>query len=449
MMRAAETLSRSARSLSAAAEHAPSIDRQHQPWIPLYFEYLRKHQDREGRPGLGLKPGPAILFALLVHRQGTPRDGRRAGRDEAGTNRFVPRSTSAGDFVRDLGFTYDQVQSWGEDLEQPHPCMYCNRGHRLIAIERPPGRRITYRLIRCGDVSAAEAVPLGMLTRKVRKKTGGRGDALAEHPRLDLEVEGAEPSEFFRGFNGGEPPSTAIEKRVLALSAIALLEDVNVPPEIFPTIASVIDSNDVAELRDALLRVVAFAGIQHTTITADFARVVLEPSEKVRHLTAAPPAERIHDPNQTDRWALDRLLDLARRREPQTTHGQGVAYRNELVGRITERCGKDPIAIERELLRLLTDPRVCGTLDKPTPNPIALLRSGLSEGWLWLPFESDDGSGRYLHALKKLPPGAQNEIQRIFESHRAGEPLPTRQLAELGVTSKGMIAYLSSTNAAF
>jgi hypothetical protein len=436
-------------SLTAApSSPRPSIDRQHRPWIPLYREYLRRHEDASGQLGHGLDPGPTILYALIVHEQGTPLDGRLLSKAERdGNGRFVPRFLSAGTLVREFGWSYDQVQSWGEDLCRPHPCGYCRRAHPLIAIDRPRGQRNRYRLIRCADVPESACVPLAAAIRKRRPKTGG-GRSAGDH-QGSLDLERTEPSENLRGFDGsGPPPSTAVEKRVLALAAIALLEEVTAAPDVCVTIATNVETNDVALLRDVLLRVIAVASIRRLPVTPELvntsaAEAVEQPSGIVRHL--GPVHVDAAAPSDVTAWSFERILELARRREPQTSLGQASAYQTELLGHITRRLGNDSQVVERELQRILTDPRIVGTMASPQMNPIALLRDALKHDWIWTAAERDDGSTRYARAFLKLPPGAQNEVRNIFERHKTGEPLPARKLAELGITSRGMIAWLTST----
>ena len=166
-----------------------------------------------------------------------------------------------------------------------------------------------------------------------------------------------------------------------------------------------------------------------------------EVSEKVRR--CLPPVS-VAEGDTTTQWARERLLELMKRREPWTTQGQAAQLYDEVHGRILARVGDDPVAIEREMQRILTDPRICGRIDDPTKNPIALLRASLADGWIWRPYEEDDGTGKLERAFRKLAPGVQSQITLIFERHRqAGEPLPYKQLEALGITSKPMISYLT------
>jgi len=437
---------------TAPAPSGSTIDRRHQVWVPLYLEFLRHGRDRNGRLGYGLDPGPAALLCIIIHRQGMPADGRRESKGERdGTERFRPHNLSAGELVRDFGFSYDQIESWGRRLQEHHPCPYCDRAHRVLTITQSRGRPNRYRLMRCNEVSDKECIPVAEAMPEKRKKTGGRvmpDDGSEPFAFLTGRVDVAEPSGKLRQFGGGdEPPRPTSDtgKRRLALDAIALLEDVDAPADVLDAIASGVDTSDVALLRDTLLRVVATASIRRVAMTpGTVAEIVDDPDEVSEKVRRSSPPVSVAEGDTTTRWARERLLELMKRREPWTTQGQAAQLYDEVHGRILARVGDDPVAIEREMQRILTDPRICGRIDEPTKNPIALLRASLADGWIWRPYEEDDGTGKLERAFRKLAPGVQSQITLIFERHRqAGEPLPYKQLEALGITSKPMISYLT------
>ena len=142
-------------------------------------------------------------------------------------------------------------------------------------------------------------------------------------------------------------------------------------------------------------------------------------------------------------WALERILELARQREPGTTLGQAAKICDEFYRSCVEHVGGDVAAAESELQRIVTDPRFCGTTGrKPPRKPIALIRTAFREGWIWTRAEDDDGTGQFARAFAQLAPGDQSEVARLFRAHAAGDaPLDVRRLRRHGISSKGMVAF--------
>jgi hypothetical protein len=420
---------------------APGIDRRHSQWMPLYLETLRRVPDKDGRPGMGLDPGPAFLYHFLIFHQGTPQLGRRVGADD---EKPITRRWSAGKIVQAFGLTYDQVQSWSDALARPVPCPACRRAHPLLRIHHGRGRPKTFSLLNCTDIAEGEAVPIAAVVRQRRTKTGGRATGREGQPTLlSVTDEVSEKVRHFSQGGGQEPPSSVEEARLVALVGIAALEGVTAPPDVVAAIARTLDTTDVVVLRSALLHVVASAGIRRERLTPAFVNVALrelaerEVSEKLRRF-------RGDETDETTLWALERILDLAHRAEPGTTPVQARGYLKELTAAIDGRFGGDPVAQERELHRILTDPRVCGTFGKPTDKPIAILRDGLKHGWIWKDADRDDGGSRLGRAFRRdLAPGEQAEVLRIFERYHAGEPLPRRKLEQYKIMSEMMIQYLT------
>lgn len=472
---------------AAPPSTTPHVDRSARPWVPLYLDLIARALP-DGRPGADTGPGPAMLYSLIVQRQGTPQLGRRPSAAERdGREKFSPNPITSTEILRRFAVSHDQLQNWETVLAGPRPCAACERAHPMIRVQRRPGFPKRYTLLQCSDVAPGEAIPIARAVRRKRAKTGGapadRADGLFDGaPAPSEEVRGsaersqttipprAGVSEKVRDLaaSGGssDPPSIA-EARLIALVGISALEGVSAPPEILDAIAQNVETTDVAALRDALLHVVAASSIQHETLSPAFVSLALREREIL--LAASPPHGAAGNdgglhvlPNDHDpaflRNALLRVLELARRTEPETTPTRARRYRDEIVAAITERFGQRTAAertagapahvsneiIERELFRILSDPRVVGRPDDRTKKPIALIRDGLRTGWIWVPADADTDGHRLTRAFQKLSPGIQSAVLRIFEEyHATREPLPRQRLAQLGVTSRAMIDHLT------
>jgi hypothetical protein len=428
-----------------------------------------------------------MLYSLILQRQGTPQLGRRPSAAERdGRETFSPNPITSTEILRRFAVSHDQLQNWEAVLAGPRPCAACERAHPMIRIQRRPGFPKQYTLLQCSDVAPGEAVPIARAVRGKRAKTGGarldRGDGLFDPAPEPSDVlrgsgqrgDGTTPvgvSEKVRDLaasGGSSDPPSIVEARLIALIGISALEGVCAPPETLDAIAHNVDTTDVATLRDALLHVVAAAGIRHEALSPAFVTAALR--ERDILLAAAPLATGAGDedglrvlPGSGEpgflRNALLRVLELARRIEPETTITRARRYRDEIVAAITERFGQRTAAerdagapaqvsneiIERELFRILSDPRVVGTPDDRTKKPIALIRDGLRTGWIWVAAEDDTDSHRLTRAFRKLGPGVQNAVLQIFEEHHSTrEPLPRQRLAQLGVSSRAMIDHLTT-----
>jgi hypothetical protein len=490
----------SPRHLTAVGRQGLFLDRRSQPFVPVYLEFVTS--PKSDRPGYGLSGSVAVFYSVLLYLTGTPADGRRQSRGEMEhKDRFVKRSPSAGGLSKTYGWTYDQIDSWSRACAAPRSCPHCQRAHPLLRIERRNGKKNTYVIVRCQDVSDDDCLPTALVDRAKRPPTGAadpKTRTLRDDPRVGLpgfdglltpappmadlaaaaiKTVGERPkvsaSNADAGiapaagaaaglagqtpFNGaqtvGQSPrvgsrvdntgASAIAGRTRVLEGFAIIERVSVPQEAVAAIAAIVE--EPADLYSSLIAVLAAASIEHCAITADFASAILA-QRRVAQAQLEPSKDiaRAGTTSPTIDWATQRIYELAVKREKNTTLGRARAYHAEFYEHCLAHTGGDPVKAESELARVLTDPRCCGYMGKEPPTkPIAMIRSGFRDGWIWIDAASDDGSGQLARAFERsLSLERQAEVERIFRANAAGEPLDYGRLREHRITSRSMITYL-------
>jgi hypothetical protein len=285
------------------------------------------------------------------------------------------------------------------------------------------------------------------------------------------------------------PPRNDVEARLMILKGIVKLNGLTVASDVLRAIATDVQVTGAAELEKALIGAVVASSVQQAPITATLVAETLakqasseqqvsdgrfpsdaaasKPTDNIGQFRVRQPAEPtdnvgrfVRSPSSklTDtvgqslspakavgvlNWATERIIELARQREPGTTLGQAAKICDEFYRTCVEHVGGDVAAAESELQRIVTDPRFCGTTGRTPPRkPIALMRTAFREGWIWTRAEDDDGTGRFARAFAKLAPGDQTEVAQLFRAHAAGDaPLDVGRLRRHGISSKGMIAF--------
>ena len=470
------------------------LDRRAQPFVPVYTELFRAVPDAAGRSGYALSGSVAVFFSTIVYLQGSPADGRRQTRSEIdGKERFVARTPSAGDLTRMYGWTYDEIQGWAETLAAPRSCPHCARAHALLRIERRPGHRNRYRLLRCQDLGDDECTSPSLTVREKRAPTGAADPAtrprrteqqvsLPFDPPETVGVRPASIGDEGGGGNAGEggtlgqtptvfsgaafssgvetlgqcpkvgpgtnpsqdravfaTPRTDEEARIMVLRGFAKLEGANVELPALTVLARAIA--DPAELLNALIFAIAAASLDHVPLDAITAQKAAERYQE----RLAKPSDNVRGPD----WATARIHDLARTCEPHTTPVHARAMRDEFYAHCLEHAGGDAREAGDELQRILTDPRICGTVGVDPPlKPLALLRDAFRKGWIWTRAYDDDGTGALARAFERLSPGDRAEVEHIIGDALTGQPLNYARLRTHHISSKPMIAYLQRRFAA-
>jgi hypothetical protein len=460
------TRSGHARHLAAVSAPRKTLDRRAQSFVPVYTELFRSTRDVNGRVGYGLSGNVAVFFSVLIHLQGSPADGRRQSRSELdGKERFSARTLSAGELTRTYGWTYDEIQSWAENCSAPHACPHCERAHPLLQVERRTGHRNRYAIVRCQDLADDDCVPIALTARAKRVPTGAADPAarfLRDDPQATLpfdspvtlgkspKVTDAEPSRTIgqtptvrtplaaQSVAAGSSsaaqiePETDLEARVMVLRGFAKLQAARIDSESLAAIATLVEEPE--ELLSTLIYVFASASISKIAITPAYVTEAL--------LKRAAPQKTPEHETRGSEWATNRLLELARLREPSTSYAQARTMRDEIYARCLDHTDGGATEAEDELSRIVTDPRICGAHGKDAPkSAIAMIRDGLKKGWLWIPAQDDDGTGPLERAFERLSPGDQREVELIFRSSEGGV-LNYARLNKHRIGSKSMIAYL-------
>jgi hypothetical protein len=429
-------------------------DRRDARFIPKYVE-LTLPPNVDDQPnakrrirGYGLKAGPADLYSAIIELLGTPLDGKR------GT--FSPRDPVNASYLRKrYGWTYDQIAAWTKHLVRPQPCPHCERGHALLHVHRAKhGGSYRYALIRCQDLSDDRCIPHADARPTPRKRTGalpGRQPAKTSTPtQTELLPPVAGPVTDIA-------PLTLDDPRAHVVAGIARLHAIDLSAgaaTIIAQHAAEAGAATAADYEAALLRLTASAGIAKTSVNdlgpaairSIIAAAPLQMTAAPEPPTILPDVKVSEKPDTfiTDAWDINRCLELARRAEPRTTIETAVRYRDEIVGMLRKHGVRDPRTIEDEMARILTDPRIVGPLDRPQRTPFRLIRAAIRDPdpWILTPAHLDDGSGQLARAYAALPIGKREAIERLIADHLAGEPLDFQRLAELGISSKQMIAFV-------
>jgi len=478
---------------------AHRLDRTDAPYLALTQEFMRApRRTSDGRPahwteggGYGLRPVEATVYAALVECIGVgPEDGKHG--------KFVPRAGNGGRakingayLKKRYGFSYAQVGAAIKGLSVPNPCPHCARGHVLV-VSRREGRGASYEfdLVRCQDLAPEECVAWDAALRAegrrpqvtpIRKKQpsfdfgGGNGGDDGRPPDAPAKVSQNRDT-FPRGSRRtmmveveaipliAEPvPVEPADPRVAIVAATALaFHGIALPERLALAIVGSVDASGSGDYDAALVAVLmGAAGRPLIDLAEADVRMLLqanprfESAEEVsqnRDTFAPPPVPSTSAPARpaprhvTGDWALDRILEGARRDEPGTTVETAERLRGEVVAAARRELGASasPRAIEDQVHDTLSREALHGRLGAPAPRGyVALLRSGIAASDPWL-IRPHDPLARARKAYeRRIPADARAAVEAHVLQHVRGRcGLDLELLKHHDITSRQMIDFV-------
>ncbi len=430
----------------AAVTSTTPLDRSTQHFLPVYAQFTLPVE----RGGYDLAPGPAMMLSAIIQRRGTPTDGRRLTeleRQQRGA--FSRRTLGAGDLRRLFGWSYDQIQAWGDVLADFHPCPYCRLAHPLIRFERKRAAKKNYDLVRCGDVAARAIAP-----KPKRRKTGGRSaDGTIPPPTLfEPEDDGASAAMTM------PLDDDPLGLRTTAVRALARLQGFDLDPNEVAALARASDVTQGAAIDTMIAGVIARRSLFRRALTpnelaeivagaAGIAPIETDPLDEAEETVGISPivATPAGTAATSGAWDADRLAELVAREPASKRPGPAMLarYLTEFRTACLERCNHDLETAQSALAGILTHPRVVGRDAYPQPaSAIAMIRAGIRDGWIFEP-AGDGRDGPMRTAFSKLNPGERARAEELIREAAAANLIPWDRLATVGVYSPQMIEFIA------